>query len=291
MKANYRNLEFLIITGMSGAGKSQALNFFEDRGYFCIDNLPASLLKDFLDVYDKSKGKIKKLAFVIDIRSWDFIEEFYKQIGILREFGINYKIIFLDAKDDVILNRFNLTRRKHPLEVHNTLLKNIEEERVRIEEIRNMSNLIIDTSNINVKSLFEKLEEELCYNVKSKINITFVSFGFKYGVPLDLDMMFDVRFLPNPYYIEELKNKTGNDIQIQEYVMKYPESNEFFCKLKDFLDFLIPYFVKEGKSHFTVGIGCTGGKHRSVTFVNKIYDYYSGKNEYRVLLAHRDINK
>jgi len=291
LKIIHKNIEFIIITGMSGAGKTQALNFFEDRGFFCIDNLPAGLLMNFLDIYDKSNGKIKKLAFVIDIRSWDFIDELYKQIRILDEHNIKHKIIFLDARNEVIVNRFNLTRRKHPVDKHETLLNNIEEERFNIEEIKKMSNFIIDTSEIKVSELFQKLDEELNYNTNLKMNITFVSFGYKYGIPLDLDMMFDVRFLPNPYYIEELKEKTGNDIIIQEYVMKHVESNNFYSKLVDLLIFLIPYFIKEGKSHFTVGIGCTGGKHRSVTFVNKLYNFFYEKNEYNINYYHRDVSK
>ena len=285
------SFEFLIITGMSGAGKSQAVNFFEDRGFFCIDNLPASLLTSFVDIYNKSKGKIKKVAFVIDIRSWNFVEDFYNELKGLRESGINYKIIFLDSKDEVLLQRFNLTRRKHPLEVYNTLLENIEEERKRLEEIRSIAAIIIDTSNLTTKELITKLEEELEMSDKTKINITFLSFGFKYGIPIDLDMMFDVRFLPNPYYIDSLKEKTGNDKDVQEYVLKFDISKQFYEKIKDMLDFLIPNFIKEGKSHLTIGIGCSGGKHRSVTFANRLYDYYSGKKECKVFITHRDSNK
>lgn len=283
--------EFLIITGMSGAGKTQAINFFEDRGYFCIDNLPVSLLASFVNLYSKSKGKIKKLAFVIDIRSWTYVEEFFNEIKFLRERNINYKVLFLDAKDEIILNRFNLTRRKHPLDVHSTLLKNIEEERGRMAEIRDMSNVIIDSSNLSTKELVKKLDEKFIHNMKAKLNVTFLSFGFKYGIPLDLDLMFDVRFLPNPFYIDSLKGKTGNEIEVQEYVMQFEDSKIFLEKLKDMIDFLLPSFVKEGKSHLLIGIGCTGGKHRSVTFVNKLYENYSSNNEYRVLLNHRDYLK
>ena len=285
------SFEFLIITGMSGAGKSQAIHFFEDRGFFCIDNLPASLLTSFVDIYNKSRGKIKKVAFVIDIRSWNFIEDFYNELKGLRESGINYKILFLDAKDDVILQRFNLTRRKHPLEVHNTLLKNIEEERRRLEEIRSIATIIIDTSNLTNKELIAKLEDEIDGSDRKKINMSFVSFGFKYGIPIDIDMLFDVRFLPNPYYIDALKEKDGNDVEVQEYVMKFEESHHFLEKIKDMIDYLIPNFIKEGKSHLTIGIGCSGGKHRSVTFVNRLYDYYAGKKECKASLYHRDNKK
>lgn len=289
MKKN--DLEFLIITGMSGAGKTQAMNFFEDRGYFCIDNLPAALLSNFISLYFKSKGKIKKLAFVIDIRSWGFFEDFFDEIKNLRNNNINYKILFLDAKDEVLLNRFKLTRRKHPLEIYNTLLKNIEEERKRLEDLRNMASIIIDTSNLTIKDLSEKLEDEFKGEFTKNLSITFISFGFKYGIPIDLDMMYDVRFLPNPFYIESLKRKTGNDLEVQEYVMKAEESREFFYKLQDMISFLIPYFEKERKSHLNIGIGCTGGKHRSVTFVNKLYDYFSGFGKSQIRISHRDINK
>lgn len=283
--------EFLIITGMSGAGKSQAIRFFEDRDYFCIDNLPASLIGSFVDIYKKSEGKIKKLAFVIDIRGWNFLKDFYNEIKVLRENNINFKTLFLDAKDEVLLNRFKLTRRKHPLNIHPTLLKNIQEERVRLEEIRNTANIIIDTSNLSLKELMEKLEEEFRGEISPNLSLSLVSFGFKYGIPIDSDMIFDVRFLPNPYYDETLKNKTGNDLEVQEFVWKYEDSRVFYEKLREMLEYLLPKFIKEGKSHLNIAIGCTGGKHRSVSFVNKLYDYFSGKEECKVFLSHRDISK
>lgn len=283
--------EFLIITGMSGAGKTQVINFFEDRDYFCIDNLPSSLISSFIDIYSKSEGKIKKLAFVVDIRGLNFLKDFFNEIKILRDNNINYNILFLDGKDEVLLNRFKMTRRKHPLNIHPTLLRNIQEERSRLEEIRNMANIIIDTSSLSIRELMEKLEREFTTEVQPQLNISFVSFGFKYGIPIDSDMIFDVRFLPNPYYEESLKNKTGNELEVQEFVWNYTESREFFDKITDMLIFLMPRFIKEGKAHLNIGIGCTGGRHRSVTYVNKLYDYFSGKGDYRIFISHRDINK
>lgn len=286
-----RNFEFLIITGMSGAGKSQAINFFEDRGYFCIDNLPASLLSSFLDLYYKSKGKIKKLAFVIDIRGWNLTENFFEELNILKAHSVNYQILFLDAKDEILLNRFKFTRRKHPLSTHSGLLDNIMEERRTLSEIRNIADLIIDTSELPIKDLREKLEFQFQEELSPKLKITFASFGFKYGIPIDLDLMFDVRFLPNPYYRTELRERTGNEKDVQDYVMNFEESLIFFEKLIDLLDFLFPKYVKEGKTHITVGMGCTGGRHRSVTFANKLYEYFKNKEGYEANISHRDVLK
>jgi len=284
-------VEFLIITGMAGAGKTEVINFFEDRGYFCIDNLPASLLSEFIKIYSKSNGKIRKMAFVIDMRDWNFLEDFFEELKKLKEQNINYKILYLDAKDEVLLNRFNATRRKHPLEIHKTLLENIREERKKMKPIREIATLLIETSSLKLKKLILKLEKEFEKNINNQIKIVFMSFGFKYGVPMDVDLLYDVRFLPNPFYIDELRNKTGNETEVQNYVMKFEESEIFYQKLIDMLDFLFPYYKKEGKTYLTVGIGCTGGKHRSVTFANKLYDYYSGNKNLNISLSHRDANK
>lgn len=288
---NDKNFEFLIITGMSGAGKTQAINLFEDRGYFCIDNLPASLLSSFLDIYYKSKGKIKKLAFVIDIRGWNLTENFFEELKILEKHSVNYKILFLDAKDEILLNRFKFTRRKHPLSTHNSLLDNIKEERKTLVEIRNVSDFIIDSSELTVKDLRKKLEFQFQEDLSPKLKITFASFGFKYGIPIDLDLMFDVRFLPNPYYKAELRERTGNEEDVQNYVMSFDESNIFFGKLTEMLDFLFPKYIREGKTNMTVGMGCTGGRHRSVTFANKLYEYFKGEKNYEVDVSHRDVLK
>ncbi|MGM0507827.1 MAG: RNase adapter RapZ [Fusobacteriota bacterium] len=286
-----RTQEFLIITGMSGAGKTEAINYFEDRGYFCIDNLPASLLSNFIDIYTKSNGKIEKVAFVIDMRDKNFLDSFFCELKKLRENNINYKTIFLDAKNDILLNRFKETRRKHPLDKEDTLLESIKKERRELEEIKKMATLIIDTSELSRFELKEKLEQKFSDKINPHMNIVFISFGFKYGIPLDIDLLFDVRFLPNPFYKEDLRLKTGNDKEVQDYVMKFEQSQAFFDKLTNMLDFLLPQYKKEGKSYVTIGIGCTGGHHRSVTFVNKLYDFYSGKQDYYITLSHRDENK
>lgn len=284
-----KRFELLLITGMSGAGKSSAIRFFEDRGYLTIDNLPVKLLSNIYKLFIDS-SKVRKVACVVDSRSWNSAKEFISECKNLKKLEINFKILFLDSKNEVILNRYNLTRRKHPVKEFNTLLENIREERKQLEEVKELANEIIDTSNIGVKELNQKLEKLLTSETK-QITVSISSFGFKYGIPIDLDLMFDVRFLPNPYYIEELKHKTGNDKEVFNYVFDYDLTNEFYLKLKDMLLFLIPQYIKEGKSHLSIGIGCSGGKHRSVSIVNKLYDELKTNDMIEVLKAHRDIRK
>ena len=285
------DLEFLIITGMSGAGKSETIHFLEDRGYFCIDNLPAILLTDFTDIYKKSKGKITKLAFVIDTRDKNLTGDLEKALSDLKSKKVNYKILFLDARDEILLNRFNLTRRKHPIDEYETLIENIRSERKKLEEVRKLTSFIIDTSDISAKGLVTLLEGELKDKLDTKLTVTFTSYGFKYGSPIDLDLMFDLRFLPNPYYIPEIKELTGNNKEVQEYIMKFEESQIFYNKLKEMLEFLFPRYIKEGKSYLTIGLGCSGGKHRSVTFANKLYEFFNSQDDYKTLVTHRDIIK
>ncbi|TDT68584.1 UPF0042 nucleotide-binding protein [Hypnocyclicus thermotrophus] len=284
-----KSFEILIITGMSGAGKSSAIRFFEDRGYLTIDNLPVKLLSNMYKLFFKS-SKIRKVACVIDSRSWNSAKEFINECKKLKKLEINFKILFLDSANEVILNRYNLTRRKHPIKEFNTLLENIKEERKQLEEIKDLANEIINTSNITPKELNKELEKLLTSETK-KITISISSFGFKYGIPIDLDLMFDVRFLPNPYYVEDLKNKTGNNREVFDYVFNFDLTNEFYLKLKEMLIFLIPQYINEGKSHLSIGIGCSGGKHRSVSIVNKLYDELKENDTIEVLKSHRDIRK
>ena len=248
--------ELIIITGMSGAGKTETLNFFEDRGYFCIDNFPIQLFQ-YIDQIFLTKGKRDKIAVGIDIRDREIINKFERQIPLLDEEDIKHTIIYLDAKNDVLLNRYELSRRKHPLNLYDTLFSNIKEERKLIEKLKTKANVVIDTSNTTPKDLASILEGEFSKN-NSKININLTSFGFKYGIPLDLDLMFDLRFLPNPYYIDELKEKTGNHIDVYNYVMDSKESEKFYKMLFDMLVYLIPEYENEGKAHLRIGLGCSG---------------------------------
>ena len=278
--------ELVIITGMSGAGKSEAMKFFEDREYFCIDNFPINLFQYLNEIFISSE-KRNRVAIAIDVRNQEFIEQLTKQLEILDKEEI---LIYLDARTDVLLSRYELSRRKHPLNLYDTLLANIKAERKIIKDFMVKADLVIDTSTLSVKELQEILEKEFS-GQRKKININLTSFGFKYGIPLDLHLMFDLRFLPNPYYIDNLKNKTGNHKEVQDYVMGLPESQEFYKKLLDMLLYLIPKYEKEGKSHLHIGIGCSGGQHRSATFVNKLYDDLSQKMDYHIGKFHREVGE
>ena len=232
--------ELVIITGMSGAGKSETMNFFEDREYFCIDNFPISLFQYLNEIFLSNK-KRNKVAVAIDIRNQEFIEQFLKQLEILDKNGIDYEIIYLDARTNVLLSRYELSRRKHPLNLYDTLLENIEAERKIIKDFMLKADLVIDTTKTSVKELQKILEKEFA-GKKAKLSVNLTSFGFKNGIPLDLHLMFDLRFLPNPYYIQDLKRKTGNHKDVQDYVMGLPESQEFYKMLLDMLKYLIPKY-------------------------------------------------
>ena len=257
----------IIVTGLSGAGKTTALNILEDMNYYTIDNLPLGLEKSLLDT------EIEKLAVGIDIRTFKNTKDFFKFINYIKETGVKMDIIFLEAHEAIILGRYTLSRRAHPLK-EVTLLRSILKEKKILFPIREIADLIIDTTdikNVELEKRFKKFilakDEE---NIDVNINIHIQSFGYKYGIPTDSDLMFDVRFIPNPYYIEKLKELNGFDEEVKEYVLSQKESEEFYSKLLPLLEFLIPQYIKEGKKHLTISIGCSGGQHRSVTFVNKL---------------------
>ena len=237
------------------------------------------------------RERIKRLAIGVDIRSFERIDEFLELLKNLKIEDVTYKIIYLDAKDEIILNRYNLTRRYHPLGKFHSMVENIYLERKVLTEIRELADVIIDTSDFTPKKLIESLKERLKGKKIRDLVLTITTFGFKYGTPIDLDMMFDTRFLRNPYYIKELRPKNGNDKEVQEYVMENSESWEYLKKIEEMLEFLLPHFIKEGKTHLTIGIGCSGGKHRSVTFANKLYECFSKKDNIKVLLNHREQEK
>lgn len=281
----------VIVTGISGAGKSSVLNQLEDLGYTTVDNLPCIVGSVLLKNYSRKVEirNINKIAFGMDIRSFENIKEYINFIKSIKKFVKNFEIIFLDAENKVLLNRYTLTRRKHPYQ-EKSLEKCIMLEKENMEPIKELSTMVIDTSFLSTKELCEKILERLKTKNGDMIELTvhLKSFGFKYGVPKDVDTLFDVRFLPNPYYIPELKEKTGNNKEVQEYVLASPEAKEFRDKVLDFLKFLIPNYIKEGKKHFTIGIGCSGGKHRSVTFVNILEKELEKYEKIRVFKTHRE---
>ncbi len=283
-------MKFLIITGMSGAGKSMALNFFEDQGYFCVDNLPPALISKFSELCLRSE--MEKIAVVSDIRGREFFAELYKELTELEEKGINYEIIYLEASNETLIRRYKETRRRHPLDEKGSILDAIQKEREMMEDFRGRASKIIDTSDLGTKEFFLELKNYFSIQQydKNELTVSIISFGFKYGVPLDADLVFDVRFLPNPYYVSSLKEHTGEEKVIQDYIMKWPVTNKFYDKFFDLIGFLLPEYNKEGKSHLTIAIGCTGGKHRSVTTSLKLADFLKNKG-YRVSIKHNDIMK
>ena len=285
-------MKFVILTGMSGAGKSTALKMMEDIGYFCVDNLPIALIEKFAELAILQDAELQKVAVGVDIRSGQFLEELEDVLSRLRQDGKKFDILFLDSTDEVLVKRYKETRRTHPLAGSERVDRGIQEERRRLKFLRNQADYIIDTSNMLTRELKAELEKIFIQNQDYKnLFITIVSFGFKYGIPTDSDLVFDVRFLPNPFYVEGLRTNTGNDREIQEYVMQFKEAGQFLDKLEDMLKFLIPNYITEGKTQLVVGIGCTGGKHRSVTLANGLFQRMQNQKEYGLKIEHRDIQK
>lgn len=281
-------MEFLVITGMSGAGKSQAMNVLEDMGYYCMDNLPPALLTNFAMLCIQSKEEIDKVAVVVDIRSGEFFDHLFKGLQGLNDIGINHKILFLDAKEEMLVKRFKELRRPHPLNPEGSIIEGISEEKNLLYDIKRRADHIIDTSNLTLGMLKEEISKILLVGENPRtISISIISFGFKNGTLLDGDLIFDVRFIPNPFYIPELKEYNGSDEPVKDYVLKWPQTNIFISKTLDMLEFLIPHYTVEGKTQLIVGIGCTGGKHRSVAISNKIGEILR-KNGHRVSVEHRD---
>ena len=291
MKEKYK-IKLIIITGLSGAGKSEALKYFEDSGYYCIDNLPTQLILSLIDSFSDSNKKIDKIALAIDLRSGNFFDEIYKTLEKIKELGINYKILFLEASKSVLIKRFSLTRRKHPLVEDGNLDLGIEKEIEKMHNLREISDLIIDTTLLSPKELRITITDNLMSETekKSQIQISILSFGYKYGIPQNVDIIMDVRFLPNPFYDENLKDLSGEDKEVLHYVLNREETKEFLMMFEKLLDFLIPNYIEEGKSYLGIGIGCTGGRHRSVVIAERIYEYLKVRR-YSVKLLHRDINK
>ncbi len=285
-------MQFVVVTGMSGSGKTQVLRFFEDKGFFCIDNMPPVLIEKFVEISFSASGKFDKIALVIDARVGDMINQLIDNIKMLREGGYHCKLLFLNAKDEVLIKRYKEARKAHPIQSELGLLGSIKEERKMLDALYAEADVVIDTSNLTMIELNKKLEN-LYYGKDSEnsgIRVNMLAFGFKYGIPLDADLVFDVRCFPNPFYIDELKTKTGNDKEVQDYVMSFEETKTFFEKLKDMMFYLMPLYSEEGKTNITIAIGCTGGKHRSVTIANKLGEEMSKKG-YSVNMIYRDISR
>lgn len=282
-------MRFVIITGMSGAGKSSALKMLEDIGYFCVDNLPIPLVKKFARLI--LQGNQSKVALGLDIRSGQALKELDSVLIDMKRTGFHYEILFLDCMPEVLVKRYKETRRSHPLSGLDRVEKGIALEKERLAFLRKKADVIIDTSHLLTRELKAQLNKIYLDDQSfSNFMVTILSFGFKYGIPTDSDLVFDVRFLPNPFYIPELKNRTGNEAEVKNYVMESETAKQFLNKLEDMLMFLIPHYIEEGKNQLVISIGCTGGKHRSVTLVNELGEIF-GRTEYGLKIEHRDIDK
>ncbi|RKM55136.1 MULTISPECIES: RNase adapter RapZ [unclassified Butyrivibrio] len=287
-------MRFVIVTGMSGGGKATAIHMLEDAGFYCVDNLPVSLIEKFAELITLPENEIDKAVLGIDARAGERFDQVAGMIDSLKERGIPVEVLFMDASDQVLIKRYKETRRVHPMNVNatgNRIEDGIAKEREVLAEVKKRADYVIDSSQLLTRELREELDRIFVKNEDyNSLMVTILSFGFKYGIPSDADLVFDVRFLPNPFYIDELKPQTGNDKPVQDYVKSFPACGEFLDKLTDMLTFLIPGYVQEGKYQLVVAIGCTGGQHRSVTIANELYDRLkaSGGN-FGLKLAHRDV--
>ena len=284
-------MRFVIVTGMSGAGRSTAMKYLEDMGFYCIDNLPIPLLDKVADV-SVVADEIERIAVGIDVRSGELLDQVPEKLAAMKDKNIAYEILYMDANDETLVKRYKETRRSHPLAGNDRVDTGIARERQKMLFLKKNADYIIDTSRLLTRELKAELQKIFVENQDFKnLYVTILSFGFKNGIPTDSDIVMDVRFLPNPYYILELRPKTGNDKEIQDYVMQFPEATEFLDKMEDLISFLIPHYISEGKNQLVVSIGCTGGKHRSVTMANKLYERLQGKGSYGLKLEHRDIGR
>ena len=282
-------MRFVIVTGMSGGGKSTAMKMLEDAGFYCADNMPVPLIEKFMELLAMPENDIDKVALGLDVRADQFFEDVTDLLKRLKESNYAFEILFLDSSNQVLLKRYKETRRLHPLSSDGDLMNGIESERKLLEGIKACADYVIDTTNLLTRELKAELDKIFVSNQKyNSLMINIMSFGFKHGIPQDADLVFDVRFLPNPFYIDDLKKKTGLDKEVQDYVMSYKEAHEFLDKLTDMINFLIPNYINEGKYQLVIAIGCTGGQHRSVTLAGELYNCLKDKGDYGLTLRHRD---
>ncbi|MFB6468616.1 RNase adapter RapZ [Cytobacillus sp. Hz8] len=285
-----QDTQMVIITGMSGAGKTVAIQSFEDLGFFCVDNLPPTLLPKFLELMKESGSKMNKVALVMDLRGREFFDSLFKALDDLAETSwVNPQILFLDSDDAALVKRYKETRRSHPLAKSGSPLEGIKLERELLEELKGRAQIIYNTSALKPRELREKIITEFSANKQTIFTVNVMSFGFKYGLPIDADLVFDVRFLPNPHYIEHMRPKTGLDEEVYNYVLKWNDTNKFLEKVTELLSFMLPHYKREGKAQLIIAIGCTGGQHRSVALAEYIGHFF--ESEYHTVISHRDIDK
>ncbi|MEW9502107.1 RNase adapter RapZ [Jeotgalibacillus marinus] len=283
------DVELVIITGMSGAGKTVAVQSFEDLGFFCVDNLPPTLMPKFLELMKESSNKMNRVALVMDLRGREFFDFLFKALDQFESDHVTPRILYLDADDEALVRRYKETRRSHPLAPAGLPLDGIKQERLLLEELKGRSQTIYNTSKLKPRELREKILAEFSANKQSLFTVNVMSFGFKHGIPIDADLVFDVRFLPNPHYIEHMRPQTGLDEEVSTYVMKWTETQKFLEKTLDLLAFMLPQYKREGKSQLVVAIGCTGGQHRSVALTEEIARSFA--KDYQTRVTHRDIEK
>ncbi|AIF68095.1 RNase adapter RapZ [Terribacillus saccharophilus] len=290
MEKQLNETKLVIITGMSGAGKTVAVQSFEDLGYYCVDNLPPALLPTFLDLMRDAANDIKKVALVMDLRGREFFDSLFEALDKLtQENWLEPQVLFLDSKDEVLVTRYKETRRTHPLAPEGLPLEGIQQERALLDQMRGRAQFIVDTSTLKPKQLREKIMRRFKDTNYEEFTVQMLSFGFKYGLPIDADLVFDVRFLPNPFYVENLRPQTGLDEPVSSYVFKWSDTHTFLQKLEDMLTFMLPQYKKEGKSQLIIAIGCTGGQHRSVAIAEYLAKRYS--DNYATHVTHRDVER
>lgn len=284
-----QQIRFVIITGLSGAGKSETVKCFEDLGYFCVDNLPPALIGKFAELCAQSDGKVSRVALVVDIRGGGFFDDVAESLESLEDTGFAYEILYLEANETALVRRFKESRRRHPLSTSGSILEGIRAEHERLEALRGQATRIIDTTELTARDLRRRITDEYGPVPEGdRLLVTIVSFGFKHGLPVDADLVFDVRFLPNPHYVESLHDLNGNDRAVVDYVVQWPTATRFLSRLSDLMEFLLPHYRKEGRANLLVAIGCTGGQHRSVVVANRLAEFIHDRG-YRVLVDHRDI--